>query len=185
MSTSRPSDPLVLREATAADAPAIAALHADSWQRHYRGAYPDHFLDHEVHDDRAAVWHERLTTRDPNAVTILAERDDTLIGFSHVVFDDDPTWGSLLDNLHVTFALKRSGVGTQLLAESAKHVLRHDPNGLLHLWVLEQNTAGQAFYAALGGEIVERKDRAPNPGYGLRCVWRDPSILILNSKTTG
>ena len=29
------------REATELDSRAIAALHADSWRRHYRGAYAD------------------------------------------------------------------------------------------------------------------------------------------------
>jgi len=31
---------LQLRLASPSDAEAIAALHADSWRRHYRGAYP-------------------------------------------------------------------------------------------------------------------------------------------------
>jgi hypothetical protein len=30
------------------DAYAIAGLHADSWQRHYEGAYSDAFLDNDV-----------------------------------------------------------------------------------------------------------------------------------------
>jgi hypothetical protein len=30
------------------DAHAIAELHADSWRRHYRGAYSDAFLDGDV-----------------------------------------------------------------------------------------------------------------------------------------
>jgi hypothetical protein len=34
-----------IRVADSSDAPAIAALHAESWRRHYRGAYSDAFLD--------------------------------------------------------------------------------------------------------------------------------------------
>jgi hypothetical protein len=30
------------------DAPAVAGLHADSWRRHYRGAFSDAFLDRDV-----------------------------------------------------------------------------------------------------------------------------------------
>jgi hypothetical protein len=30
------------------DAQAIAGLHAGSWQRHYRGAFSDAFLDHDA-----------------------------------------------------------------------------------------------------------------------------------------
>ncbi|MEU4563183.1 hypothetical protein AB0F72_32800 [Actinoplanes sp. NPDC023936] len=48
------------RFAEAADAAGIAALHADSWRRHYRGAYSDSFLDGDVIADRHAVWSARL-----------------------------------------------------------------------------------------------------------------------------
>jgi GNAT superfamily N-acetyltransferase len=168
---------VTLREATAADAPVIAALHADSWQRNYRGAYPDAFLDHEVHEERALVWQDRLATPNGDRVTVLAEHDGRLVGFAHLVFDEDSTWGTLLDNLHVTHGLKRSGVGTTLLADAARRVVRRDAKGLLYLWVLEQNRAAQAFYLALRGDIVERRDRSPQPGFALRCVWREPSGL--------
>lgn len=42
-------DPLVFRPARATDSEAIAVLHADSWRRHYRGAYSDAFLDGDVY----------------------------------------------------------------------------------------------------------------------------------------
>ena len=41
-------DQLRFRAAERGDAAAIAALHAASWQRHYRGAFSDAFLDGEV-----------------------------------------------------------------------------------------------------------------------------------------
>lgn len=47
---------LRLRLANPSDAETIAALHADSWRRHYRGAYSDAFLDGDVISDRLAVW---------------------------------------------------------------------------------------------------------------------------------
>jgi len=40
--------------------------------------------------------------------TIVAERDGDLIGFVHVVFDADPRWGSLVDNLHVAHSDHRA-----------------------------------------------------------------------------
>jgi hypothetical protein len=53
----------------------------------------------------------------------------------------------------------------------------------LYLWVLEGNTAAQAFYAARGGRLVERGITEP-PGrggriVGLRYVWPDPSVLLV------
>ena len=133
------------REAHPGDAEAIARLHADSWRRHYRGAYSDAYLDGDVVSDRLAVWTERLAD-DDRRCTILAENDG-LVGFANTYFDDDPTWGALLDNLHVLANRKRQGIGTRLLAQTAQALVgRPQPSGL-YLWVLEQNAEGQAFYA--------------------------------------
>ena len=54
-------DQLRFRAAEPGDAAAIAALHAASWQRHYRGAYSDAFLDGEVTGFLLDTW----TTRRP------------------------------------------------------------------------------------------------------------------------
>jgi hypothetical protein len=43
------------RMATLADSAAIATLHADSWRRHYRGAYSDQYLDGNIVEERQAV----------------------------------------------------------------------------------------------------------------------------------
>jgi hypothetical protein len=83
------------RSARGSDAPANAALHADSWRRHYRGAYSNAFLDGEVTADRSAVWTSQLHHHQPEQCTIVAEAGD-IVGFAHTILDDDPTWGRLL-----------------------------------------------------------------------------------------
>ena len=88
------------REATERDAEVIAALHADNWRRHYRGAYLDSYLDGDILAERRHVWSERLKPPRVNQATICAETRGELIGFAHAVFDTDPVWGALLDNLH-------------------------------------------------------------------------------------
>src|SRR5579859_8149066 len=114
---------LTIRRAGPEDAPAVAGLHADSWRRHYRGAYADGYLDGDVVADRLSVWTQRLAVRDGSTVTLLAEDDGAFVGFVHVVFDADARWGSLVDNLHVVWARKRGGIGTQLLAAAAGPVM--------------------------------------------------------------
>ncbi len=173
-----------IRAASRADAEAIAALHAESWRRHYRGAFSDAFLDGDVYADRVAVWRARLDVPDPARRTVLAEDAAGLIGFAHVVLDHHPRWGALLDNLHVTYGSKRRGVGTQLLVSSAQAVLERRTG--LYLWVLEQNVAAQAFYAARSGRPVERVLVSAPGGVAarldgvpaeLRYVWTDPAVL--------
>jgi hypothetical protein len=171
-----------LRTATSADAEAVAALHADSWRRHYRGAYDNDYLDGDVFTDRRAVWTERLACIDPSAAcTILAVDGDTLLGFSHVMFDDDATWGALVDNLHVTFHHKRGGIGTQLMVASACAVLdRPHPTGL-YLWALQMNTAGRAFYRAIGGQEAGEESSDLEGGgraVAVRYAWPDPAVLV-------
>src|SRR5437899_6666475 len=157
-------DRIRFRLATAADAEAVAALHTDSWQRNYRGAYSDSFLDGDVLANRRAVWTARLAAPRGDARTIVAEDDGAVVGFSHVALDDDPTWGALLDNLHVVHSHARTGIGSQLLALTAEVVVRERPSAGLYLWVLEQNTGAQAFYEARGGRRAGRETVDPPGG---------------------
>ncbi|MEV5962192.1 GNAT family N-acetyltransferase [Kribbella sp. NPDC051952] len=168
------------------DAVAVAGLHADSWQRHYRGAYADAFLDGEPDGFLTGRWTERLANPSPGARTIVAEYGGELVGLSHVEIGADATWGALLDNLHVQSGLKRQGVGTQLLALTAQAVQDAAPASGLYLWVLEQNVGAQKFYSARGGENVERSTVPPPGGEPARLIgtpacyrfsWPDPSVL--------
>ncbi len=173
---------LRLRFAIPADADAIAALHADSWSRHYRGAYSDDYLDGDAHEDRRSVWRERLRLASEDQLTIVAEREDGLAGFAHTRCDADPVWGALLDNLHVRYDLKRQGIGRALMAETAATLVERRPASPLYLWVLQQNAAAQAFYAALGGAVVDEELARPIAGGGSAAVykvaWRDPRVLL-------
>ncbi len=147
---------MTFREASIHDVEAIAALHAESWRRHYRGAYLDSFLDGDVLANRLAVWGARLTAPSADHFTIVADQSDAVVGFVHMILDEDPHWGTLLDNLHVTHRLKRHGIGRGLLVEAARELVRRRlADRRFYLWVLAQNTAAQAFYAACGGTKVE------------------------------
>ncbi|WP_127503345.1 GNAT family N-acetyltransferase [Actinoplanes solisilvae] len=173
------------RPAIADDADRIADLHADSWRRHYRGAYADSFLDGDVVSDRRRVWRGRLAAA-AGAHTVVAERAGRLVGFVHVVLDENTRWGSLVDNLHVVHDQQRGGVGTVLLAHAAGAVAERAASAGMYLWVLRQNTAAQRFYRAAGGRCVETATvSAPGGDPGrlngspekLRMVWPDARTL--------
>lgn len=184
----RDSDAPAYRAATIADAEPIAALHADSWRRHYRGAYSDSYLDGDVLADRRAVWGERLAGDAPDRRTLVAERGGRVVGFAHVVLDADPSWGALLDNLHVAHDRRREGIGGALMARTARAVVEARPASALYLWVQEQNRPAQSFYGALGGRCVERVEieppggdpsrLAPGTPMKLRYAWPSPAALL-------
>ncbi|MFF5225790.1 GNAT family N-acetyltransferase [Dactylosporangium sp. NPDC000521] len=173
-----------IRVATDGDVDGIARLHADSWRRHYRGAYSDAFLDGDVVADRLSVWRDRFAARG-GTVTFVADDDGELVGFVHVKLDDDVEWGSLVDNLHVADARRHGGVGTRLLRAAAGAVREQAASPKLYLWVLEQNTAAQRFYAARGGvhagtAVVASAGGVPARLRGAprkhRIVWPDAHI---------
>jgi GNAT superfamily N-acetyltransferase len=160
---------------------AIAGLHADSWRRHYRGAYLDSYLDGDVVAERTAEWAGRLSRPPADRHTVVAELEGAVAGFAHVILDADPVWGAYLDALHVRHDLKRHGIGARLIAETLRWVGLRRPSTGIYLWVLEQNAAAQAFYAAQGGSNVGRELTGPFPGggyaYSIRYAWPDLSGL--------
>jgi len=182
-----------MRLGGAKDAPDVARLHTDSWRRHYRGAYSDRYLDGDLHADRLAVWTERMGGGDGGCFTVLAEHEDHAVGFAHVILDADPTWGALVDNLHVTHALQRSGIGSLLLDRVARMTMERRPASGIYLWVLEPNEAGQAFYVARGGTLGDREPTTPPRGdprnlagsvQKIRVIWPDPVALVLDDGRT-
>jgi ribosomal protein S18 acetylase RimI-like enzyme len=179
--------PLTFRAAGASDVPAVAALHADSWRRHYRGSYADAFLDGDILSDRLVVWGERLQRPATDCSTVLAELEGHLVGFVHTVLDADPVWGALLDNLHVAVGHQGMGIGTRLMGHSAMFVVAQRPQMPLFLWVHQKNTTAQRFYQGLGGQSVESApipDVAGVPGrlkgapLKVRYTWPDAGPLV-------
>ncbi|HVB09529.1 MAG TPA: GNAT family N-acetyltransferase [Bacillota bacterium] len=51
---------------------------------------------------------------------VVAEDGGEVVGFVHVILHEDPTWGALLDNLHVRHDRARQGIGTALVGEVAR-----------------------------------------------------------------
>lgn len=160
---------MIYREATEQDAEKIAALHAQSWQQHYRGIWLDSFLDKEVEAERLSVWTKRMRTPKPNQYILVAENDGEICGFICVLTHENPTWGALIDNLHVAKAYQGQKIGYELMKQGIAWIRRDDPRAPFYLWVLEKNTQARAFYERMGATnhevIVE-----PNPGGGFaRC----------------
>ena len=168
------------RIATAADAEAIAQLHAASWRTAYRGIYTDDFLDHAVVEDRRTLWRDRFSAPIAQRCTILAEGAGGLEGFICVEGAEDPQWGSLIDNLHVAPDLKRSGIGRILMREGARWLHEHNAEVPVYLWVLEHNPNARRFYerlSATNAETIVMVTTDGGPNSTCRYTWPSPAAL--------
>jgi RimJ/RimL family protein N-acetyltransferase len=132
----------LIRDATVADAAAIAGIHVRSWQSAYRGMIDDEVLDGLSVAKRASDWTERVRlSRSRGAIpfTVVAEGNDQLLGFCNVAhLDEDAaaTIGALyLEPGHLRTALQR------LRAAGLDDVV---------LWVLAANHGARAFYERFG-----------------------------------
>ena len=167
---------LNFRNATPADAVAIAQLHASSWKENYRGLISEDYLENEVEGERIAVWQKRFETMPDNRQVLLAEVEGELVGFVCSFLKDDSKWGTLLDNLHIVKAWQGKGLGRQLMQKAAEWSFQKAPTSSLFLWVLEGNDKAIAFYKKIGGKEVER-EKKDLPGLGkilaYRYVWTD------------
>ena len=173
------------RSAGPGDAERVALLHADSWRRHYRGAFADSFLDGDIETERRAVWSSRLAAPEVPRPS-LPRRVSSWSGSSTWSSTRIRSGASLVDNLHVRHDQRRTGVGRQLLARAGQAVADQANSDAIYLWVLQQNTAAQQFYLAVGATCVETAPVSPPGGDparlngapdSLRMVWSDAGQL--------
>lgn len=174
---------MIFREATAADALAIAWLHAESWRSTYRGIFSEDFLNNHVHEEQKNAWQARFSGGESGPFfVLLAENGGLLAGFACMFPEDDPVWGSYLDSLHVAPGLTGQGIGRALLSEVVRRLEKNGTRGGLYLWVVEQNHSAREFYEKAGGTVVGSELHTMPDGQSvvaLRCHWLRPQTLLL------
>lgn len=141
---------VAIRPALLADARAIGAIHVRSWQAAYQGIVPDAVLKGLSIDDRETAWRGHLEAGASR--TWLAEDDQAPLGWVSAAGSRDagaqPSTAEIWA-LYVDPGCWRRGVGRALYEYAAARLSR-DSFLDVTLWVLEANTAGRAFYEALG-----------------------------------
>ncbi len=138
------------RQATPADAGAIAGLHIASWRSAYRGLLADAFLESQDLAERTAKWESMLA--EPEVIVLLAEDARHLLGFACGPTRDgdaDPTSAWEIYNLHVDPDRRGSGIGGRLF-DAAADLGRERRARELTLWVVDQNAPARRFYERKG-----------------------------------
>ncbi|MFD9128801.1 GNAT family N-acetyltransferase [Kitasatospora sp. NPDC059571] len=141
--------PITVRTGTAADAPAVAALHAASQRSAYAGIVPDEALGDGLPAQRQEIWALRLTVDyggpEHTPTLLVAEDGEGPVGFAYLV--PEPDGRTLLDNLHVRPGRTGGGIGRLLL----RAALERTAPAPLRLEVLRENRRAIAFYEREGG----------------------------------
>ena len=144
---------VTIRDATSADAHAIAEVHVRSWQAAYRGELPDDYLDGLSVDEREGNWRRWLAEPDPRGGVLVATKPDLrVIGFTGFgpARDDDASPGTgEVFTIYLRPEWFGRGVGRDLFAR-ANQRLRDLGYSRASLWVLATNERSRRFYEKAG-----------------------------------
>ena len=166
--------------ASPADAEEIALLHALSWQRHYRNIYSENYLQYQVVEERRKIWQERFSKENEDRMIIKVMDLDKIIGFACTFLDEDPTYGALVDNLHVLSEYQGNGIGKKLLNKSSEWVMQCRNDYGIYLYVLAKNYPACAFYKNLGAKMSEPflyKNPTGTEDDVIRCSWQATELF--------
>lgn len=160
-------DSIVLRDAVAADIPALAELHVTTWNATYSTSRGPSVAT------RTGQWNEVFAKKNRrDFVLVLEDRNGRLIGF---------TWGKPhggefageLSKIYLRWEYHGLGLGRRMLIETAKRFAERGIHSFILFAELSNPTLG--FYDQMGGERL-LDDRGQFTGsYG----WRDAKALAL------
>ncbi len=148
-----------LREATAADVDAVAALFLRCWRGSYADVLPAHVID--VFDEAGAreLWQRALGAPKAGTRGVVAVEDGRIVGVVRMGRDPNEPAAGHVFSLYVDPGAQGSGVGGRLRAE-AEAWFRSEGLAESTLWVFEANERARGFYdrhgwSADGGVRVE------------------------------
>ena len=157
---------LQIRDATAADIPALAALHVKSWHQTFwfLRNQPTYLL-------RERQWREQFEKTDGSWFCFVVEnRCGQLVGFvkgNRYDSSDLPAYAGELNKIYLLREYQRLGLGRRLVGHTAERFLSQGIDSMV-LFATPGNPSC-SFYDALGGERLYGRDGAFHGGYG----WRD------------
>jgi HAD superfamily hydrolase (TIGR01509 family) len=146
-----------IRQATVADAAAMARVHIESWRSTYRGIVSDDYLAALSYEKRTQMWTRGLSDPESREFYYVAEEPSgEIIGFASggPERSGDPEFARELSAVYLLETHQRRGIGRRLARAVAERLAEAGPRSLL-VWVLADNPS-RCFYEALGGELVRQ-----------------------------
>ncbi|OAI39868.1 hypothetical protein AYO38_06750 [bacterium SCGC AG-212-C10] len=147
---------VIIREATPADAHAIATVQVRGWRAAYRGLIPQKFLDALSIEDRTRRFGGILAAPQPGVRFWVAERGGHVIGYASAgPSRDDGVDAEATGEVYALYLVPEAwdtGSGRALFTTAADS-LRGDGFQTATLWVLEANERARRFYEHAGWEF--------------------------------
>ncbi|GGN41726.1 N-acetyltransferase [Deinococcus daejeonensis] len=167
----------LIRAATPADAPSIAAVHVQSWRDTYADLMPADFLARmtspEMQARREAFWTGNIAAGQ-DAVFVAGDAGQIVAFASAGTPRDHPGFDAELFTLYSLKAAQGAGTGRALLRQAAQAMQARGAASLA-LWVLDANPT-RHWYARQGAhECGEKQDGALRE---LRMGWSDLTPLV-------
>ena len=165
-------DTLTIRDATAADIPALAALHVETWN----ATYAPMLMNGPNVAVREAQWREAFNRQDGSWFCLVVEtRDGRMVGFAKARLSDHPEFGGELNKVYLRTEYQRLGLGRRLVRLVACRLL---DIGITSMWLSgdARNPSCRA-WVAMGAEKLD-----DDPGIG-NYGWRDLRALISSASS--
>ncbi len=153
---------LVIREAIAADIPALAQLHVTTWN----ATYAPMLMNGPPAAVREYQWRESFAKMDGSWFCFVVENArGELVGFAKGRTSDHPEYGGELNKIYLLAEYQRLGLGRRLIGHVARRFL---DRGITSMWLFgdARNPSCDA-WLALGA--IKTDDDPGNGNYG----WKD------------
>jgi GNAT superfamily N-acetyltransferase len=155
-------DVFQVREASAADIPALARLHVTTWN----ATYAPLLMKGPSYDIRERQWRDAFAKKEAGWFCFVVERPDgELVAFAQGNRSDHPEFDGQLNKIYVLRNYQRMGIGRRLLGHVAR---RFRTLGVNSMWLFgDARNPSSRVWTALG---ATKTDSDPGTGnYG----WHD------------
>jgi GNAT superfamily N-acetyltransferase len=147
---------ITFREATVADALAVAKVQVQSWRESFAGIVPQTFLDKMSGENRAKAF-ETGFAYDSYKMLVAETQENGIVGFADFgkSRDNQSKYEAELYAIYLSRDVQRKGIGGKLFDLGVKYLVANNMNSLSST-ALEVSPY-KRFYEKMGGHLVERK----------------------------
>ncbi|HEY6408249.1 MAG TPA: GNAT family N-acetyltransferase, partial [Ktedonobacteraceae bacterium] len=129
---------MIIRQATLADAAAIAKVRVDTWRTAYRGIIPEDYLSNMSHEKSEQSWTGHLSEGESAKTWTYVAVDETgqIVGFvsGGMGRDNDPVYKSELYAIYILSGYQGKGTGRLLMLTLVEKLVQVGFDSML-LWV--------------------------------------------------